>query len=110
LTRRLIDENRWRAARYGIEAEFIDEASRTSASVSQVLERWLADLQPDLEPAEMDALRPLRSVLALGTSAHVQTNLYATQREAGASHIEALRGVVDWLIQTTRAESAAATA
>jgi carboxylate-amine ligase len=110
MTRRLIDENRWRAARYGIQAQFIDEASRSSASVSEVLEQLLADLQPHLEPAEMDAIRPLRSVLALGTSAHVQTSLYATQREAGASHIEALRGVVDWLIQTTRAESQGTTA
>jgi len=110
MTRRLIDENRWRAARYGLEAKFIDEASQRSAAVGEVLEALLAQLEPDLEPGEKDALQPLHDVLAHGTSAHVQTRLYAARREAGASHIEALRAVVDWLIQTTRAESTAAAA
>jgi carboxylate-amine ligase len=106
ISRRLIDENRWRAARHGLEAHLIDEPSGEARRVDAILDALLADLAPELDPAETAALRPLRRILALGTSAHVQNGLFAAQRDHGGHQREALQAVVDWLIRETAAESA----
>ena len=101
-TRRLIDENRWRAQRYGIEAEFIDEAGERTQNVAQCLAAALELVAPDartLDPG--GALGTFSTILARGTSAHQQLARYDSSRAAGANHIEALRGVVDWLAETT---------
>jgi carboxylate-amine ligase len=101
-TRRLIDENRWRAQRYGIEAEFIDEAGERNRKVADCLASALELVAPDARTLDPDGvLGTLSAILARGTSAHEQLARYDGSRSAGASHIEALRGVVDWLAATT---------
>jgi carboxylate-amine ligase len=101
-TRRLIDENRWRAQRYGIEAEFIDEASDRTVSVTQRVAEALELVEPDARTLDPDgALGALTTVLARGTSAHEQLARYDASRSAGSTHVEALRGVVDWLLEAT---------
>ena len=47
------------------------------------------------------SIRRLGTIVARGTSAHVQLAHYAQLRELGASRVEALRGVVDQLVETT---------
>lgn len=101
LTRRLIDENRWRAKRYGLEAEFIDEQREHAVPVRTVLDELRALVAPDLGPGDAEALQPLDTILALGTSAHAQLAVHDAQLAAGASPREALRAVVDWLIAET---------
>ena len=49
--------------------------------------------QPEIEHA--------RRILARGTSAHRQLAHYREALEAGATPLEALQGVVDWLIEET---------
>jgi carboxylate-amine ligase len=101
-TRRLIDENRWRAQRYGIEAEFIDESGERNQSVAQRLAAALELVAPDARTLDPDgALGTFSTILARGTSAHEQLARYDSRRAAGANHIEALRCVVDWLAETT---------
>lgn len=101
-TRRLIDENRWRAQRYGLAAEFIAEGDEQNQDVTRRLGAALGLVAADahtLDPGGM--LETLRNVLVRGTSAHEQLVRYERSRAAGATHIEALRSVVDWLADTT---------
>lgn len=101
-TRRLVDENRWRAQRYGIEAEFIDEFGGKNQSVAQRLAAALELVETDARTLDRGgALGTLKAILASGTSAHEQLARYDSARAAGANHVEALRGVVDWLAETT---------
>jgi carboxylate-amine ligase len=105
-TRRVIDENRWRAKRYGVRAEFIDEKRRSSIPVEGVLRElrertadWLA-----LQGAEA-ALAPLERILAKGTSAHEQLRLYDDALAANVDEADALQVVTRWISKQTVAVS-----
>jgi len=101
-TRRLIEENRWRAERYGIEAEFIDEKRERTVPVAELVEEALRLVEPDARVLDSHGtLRALRTILARGTSAHAQLQTYEEALAAGANHRDALRAVVDWLLETT---------
>lgn len=101
-TRRLIEENRWRAERYGIEAEFIDEQRERTVPVAERVEEALRLVEPDASVLDRHGtLRALRTILAHGTSAHAQLQVYDEAIATGASHIDALRAVVAWLLETT---------
>jgi carboxylate-amine ligase len=102
-TRRLIDENRWRAKRHGMEAGFIDE---DTGGVRQAT-AWLDDLRALVaEDARalgcVDTLRRLGTIVARGTSAHEQLAVYAERRDDGMPRSEALREVVDHLLEATQ--------
>lgn len=101
-TRRLIDENRWRAKRDGLNATLIDEVSGTAVAVPDVVAGVL-DLVAD-EAARLDCIEPLshlRTILERGTSSHAQLRIYNESRADGASQDEALRRVVQWLACAT---------
>ena len=101
-TRRLIDENRWRAKRDGMEAHFIDERDGAVRPLTAWLDELMAMTAPDRAALGADrVLRRLPTLLARGSSAHAQLQAYEQAREAGASHDGALRAVVDWLIPRT---------
>jgi carboxylate-amine ligase len=101
-TRRLIDENLWRAQRYGFAAEFIDEIRDRSVRVPQLLAEALELVAEDAHALGADdALQTLPTILERGTSAHEQLAHYAASRDAGAGHLQALRAVVNWLLATT---------
>lgn len=102
LTRRLVDENRWRAKRFGVEAHFIDEASGTTIECARLLDLALELVAEDARRLECEEpLRHLGTILARGTSAHEQLAIYRARREHGASGVAALRAVVDWLIEAS---------
>jgi len=101
-TRPIIEENRWRAKRHGIDAWFIDDRSGDVVPVPQVLASLLELAAEDIERFGCrSALQRLDETLAKGTSAHRQLEIYAAGRAAGASHLAALRRVADWLASTT---------
>ncbi|MDC8014663.1 carboxylate-amine ligase [Tahibacter soli] len=104
LTRRVIDENRWRAKRYGVEASLIDEAAAVAVPFEAMLERLVAILAP--EAASFDCEREiahLTHIVRRGSSAHEQLAVYRARRDAGDSRLLALQHVVDWLIAATLA-------
>lgn len=104
-TRALIEENRWRAKRHGLAAEFLDEDSETVLPASLWLEKLLADVAPDAAALGCgDSLARLPVIAREGTSADHQLARYGALRADGASRIEALRGVVDALLLTTAAD------
>lgn len=99
--RRIIDENRWRAKRFGLQAQFIDEHGNTEPALAQ-LQRLRALCATDARALDcVDALRTLDDIVARGTSAHAQLALYRERRQAGANRHDALKAVVDWLLDAT---------
>lgn len=99
--RRIIDENRWRAKRFGLQAEFIDERGNTEPALAQ-LQRLRALCREDAQALDCtQALASIDDILARGTSAHTQLALYRQQRDGGATRAAALKSVVDWLLHTT---------
>ena len=102
-TRRLIDENRWRAKRDGTSARFIDEGQRKDSALSEVLPRLLETVNEAADRLGCrDALTRLDAIVREGTSAHVQLQIYNDARAAGEPRAKGLRAVVDWLVATTR--------
>ena len=101
-TRRIVDENRWRAKRDGIAARFIDEPSATAIPLPELLQRLLAFIGEDADLLGCTAtLARLGQIVEGGTSAHAQLRIYNERRAAGTSNQLALRAVVDWLATTT---------
>lgn len=101
-TRLLIDENRWRAKRFGTEAEFLgfdDDAPKPCKEVAQTL---LGLVEEDARMLRCEGtLAHIRTLLEQGTSAHAQLALYRQCRERGDSRTQALQAVIDWLIGAT---------
>jgi glutamate---cysteine ligase / carboxylate-amine ligase len=101
-TRRLIDENRWRAKRFGTDAQFIDYDGGEPESCKAVVTTLLDDVAEDAQRLGCEsALARVRQLLDEGTSAHVQLKKYHAAREQGDSRVKALQGVVDWLVEAT---------
>ncbi|WP_300299572.1 carboxylate-amine ligase [Ferrovibrio sp.] len=104
-TRLLIEENRWRAQRYGTTAGMIDFDARRVVPFTDIIEAMLGLIAEDAAALGCETeVAHARAILARGTSAAQQMALYRRLRdEEGASRIEALRAVVGWLAETTAA-------
>lgn len=101
-SRALASENLWRAQRYGVRADLIDEASAAALPFAAYLEATLALVAEDAEAlgcqVELDAVR---AIATNGASADRQLAVYGDARKAGLTENEALFAVVDWLAETT---------
>lgn len=101
-TRRIVDENRWRAKRDGIGARFIAPGSSSEISVADTLHESLAILSDQIERLECGrALATLQDILDRGTSAHEQLRLYDERRIRGDTPAAALKAVLKWVEHTT---------
>jgi glutamate---cysteine ligase / carboxylate-amine ligase len=97
-TRRIVDENRWRAKRDGISARFIAQASSSEIAVVDMLHETLAILSDQIEHLECgQTLETLRDILDRGTSAHEQLRIYDERRLRGDAPDKALKAVLKWL-------------
>jgi carboxylate-amine ligase len=100
--RALAVENKWRAQRYGIKASFIERGSKAAKTMSETVEDLLGRLRADAEA--LDCVREIshaRTIVARGSSAHQQVQVYSQARISGRSRTKALRDVVDFLLRTT---------
>ena len=105
--RRLIDENRWRAKRFGLDATFLALDGGEPVACRDAIARLLADVEEDARALRAEpALARVRAILAEGTSAHAQLALYQARCARGDAPIAALRFVVDWLAAATYGSSA----
>ncbi|HTV60850.1 MAG TPA: carboxylate-amine ligase [Verrucomicrobiae bacterium] len=92
--RALIEENKWRAARWGVEGKLIDFGNRTEVPMRILGEELLAfvdDVVDDLGSRE--AILPVHAILREGTGADRQLRVY---RETGD-----LKAVVRHIVQET---------
>jgi len=90
----LIEENKWRAARYGLDGKMIDFGKGTEVPVRELIRELLEfidDVVDDLRSRK--EIQHIRTILARGTSADEQLRIW---RET-----EDINAVVDWLIEST---------
>jgi carboxylate-amine ligase len=95
-SRALVEENKWRAARYGMDGRLIDFGKRTEVPMRDLVLELLAfvdDVADEL--GSRKALDYVHTIVREGTSADRQLQVY---RETGD-----LRAVVRWLVDETRA-------
>lgn len=90
-------ENYWRAMRFGRRGQYLDEhgGSRTAR-------QWLDETANRLQPASDEARQAFAqaaSILLFGTSADRQLTTFALARQSGASQPQALRLVLEQLLE-----------
>jgi len=101
----LINENRWRAQRYGFDEGLVDFGLGRVVPYADLLEELLAYIAEDAEALDCQAeVEHARTILARGTSAHRQLDIYNTAVAGGTEPTEALRAVVRDLVSETVAE------
>src|SRR5262249_46385341 len=93
--RALIEENKWRAARYGLDGKLIDFGKREEVPLRHLMQELL-DFVDDVvdELGSREGINYIYNILETGTSADRQLRVY---RESGGS----LEAVVDMLIKET---------
>ncbi len=100
--RMLVDENRWRAHRYGIDDGLIDFGRGVIVPYAELLEEMLELVDEDAEYFGCRAqVQHARFILAEGTSAHRQLACFRKALEDGADRHQALVAVVDLLTRDT---------
>jgi glutamate---cysteine ligase / carboxylate-amine ligase len=100
--RMLIEENRWRAQRYGTDRGLVDFGRGAIFPYASLLDEILVLVDADARHFGcVDEVAHGRRILARGTSAHRQRAICGAALADGATRAEALAAVVDWLIDET---------
>ncbi len=98
----LLEENRWRAQRYGVDGSLFDFGRGELVEFPALLDELLALVAEDASALGCSAeVAHTRTIVARGTSANRQLATYAAARKTGAEHHAALVAVVDALIAET---------
>ena len=100
--RMLLRENRWLAQRHGVEGQLLDLGKGRRSTFSQLASEISELVREDAEElGSIDAVEHARNIVERGSSAQRQKAVYARARADGADEREALRTVVDFLIEET---------
>ena len=100
--RAIVEENKWRAQRYGIHGSLIDLASGEAQPVSVALRTLLDLVWDDAEALNCgDEVAATQTILQRGTSADGQLSVYGDHLSRGKSKTQAIMAVVDWLAGAT---------
>lgn len=101
----LIRENRWLARRHGTGGQLLDLGRGQRTPFAALVEEMIELLTEDAEALDcVEEVRHARAIIKRGTSASVQIATYEEATASGASEHEALRAVVDRLIDETAAD------
>jgi carboxylate-amine ligase len=96
----LILENKWRAQRYGVEAQMADFGRRVLVPLPELIDELVEILRPHAGALGCIAeVEHARVMARRGSSADHQLNVYNAALGQGASDREAQVAVVDWLIE-----------
>src|SRR4030095_976872 len=96
--RLFVDENRWRAQRFGIEASLLDWRRGRLVSMTECLREVVELVEEDANALGCaDEVRAAASIVARGTSADMQLKVFQDEIADGADPDAALRRVVEWL-------------
>jgi len=94
----LIEENRWRAHRYGTRAGLIDFGHGEIVAYADLIEEILQLVAEDAAQLGCEKeIRHARTILERGTSAHRQLAIYQRALEKTGDSRQAFKQVVDWL-------------
>ena len=92
----ILRENKWRASRYGLDADIVVDEKGTVRPVRQAILDLVEDLTPTAKRLDCEAeLADVERILAVGAS-------YQRQRAVAADHDGDLRAVVDSLLVEMR--------
>ena len=98
----LVSENRWRAMRYSFDEGLIDFAKGAVVPFEELLEELLELTAEDAEALQCEKeIASVRDIMSRGTSAHRQLKAHELETAAGKNNDEALKAVVDMLIEDT---------
>ncbi len=98
----LVNENRWRAQRYGLDGGMVDFGRGEIVPFATLIEELLEVLREDAE--HFGCVREIEHALTIidrGAGSHSQQQTYRDALRSGATEREALRQVVDMLIEQT---------
>ncbi len=102
-TNMLVNENRWRAIRYGHREGLIDFAKGIIVPFEELVDELLVLVAEDAQALGCEGeLAHCREILERGNSAERQLKVYDIATAEGAEPEEALRAVVDHLIAETQ--------
>jgi carboxylate-amine ligase len=92
--RRLIDENRWRASRYGIDGKLIDFGRKCEMDERELLHEMLEFIAPEIDELGNHAeLAHVEKILREGTGADRQLAVW--------EHTHDMKAVVDHIVKET---------
>jgi glutamate---cysteine ligase / carboxylate-amine ligase len=98
----LIEENRWRAQRYGVSGKLLDLSLGSLVSVRELIEELCLLIVEDAKALNCEReIENLRLIAADGTSAERQLKVWKVALDSGADDREALVAVVDDLLEET---------
>lgn len=99
----LVQENRWRAMRYGSDQGLIDFGRGEIVPYTELLDEVLGMVAEDADRLGCtDEINHARNIVKRGNSAQQQVRVFDEALAAGASKKEALHQVVDHLVEQTR--------
>ncbi|MDQ0393117.1 carboxylate-amine ligase [Labrys monachus] len=100
--RAIVEENKWRAERYGIHGSLIDLASGEAQPVPELVGALRALVREDSRVLECEAaLAGIDVILQRGTSADCQLAVYGEQLSQGKPPATAIAALVEWLAGAT---------
>ena len=100
--RMLINENRWRAMRYGFDEGLLDLVKGEVVPFSELLEEIIDLISDDAAAFECEQeIAHLRTIMQRGTSAHRQVATMDAALADGATEQDALTAVVRFLVDET---------
>ena len=98
----LVQENRWRAQRYGIDRGLIDFGRKEMVDYADLAEELISLTREDAEIFDcVEEMEHMRTILKRGTSAHSQLATYDQAIKEGRSNELALVDVVRWIVKET---------
>ncbi len=98
----LIEENRWRAQRYGLDEGLVDFGKGEVVPYETLLEEIIGLTGEHAQALGcLTQVQHAREILRRGTSAHRQLAVFGEATAAGADKQEALKQVVDYLIEAS---------
>ena len=102
--RAITQENKWHAQRYGIAATFVEPFSRSPLTLPQWLDQVIDFIAEDIEALDCAGeIRHLHAIVANGTSADRQIEIFGKAKSVGRRGLTALKDVVDWAASETQA-------
>ncbi|MEM9669820.1 MAG: carboxylate-amine ligase [Pseudomonadota bacterium] len=101
----LLEENRWRAQRYGCTKSMIDLGRGECVAFGALIEEMIELVEEDARALNCEReVAHARTILKRGTSACRQLRRFAEAKDDGADDREAFHTVVDMLIEETAAD------
>jgi len=98
----LIEENRWRAQRYGVDDQLFDFGKGTLVPFAELINELIEMIAEDAtEIGCLAEIERTRDIVAAGTGADRQLHVLEEQLGRGIDRAQAMKGVVDMLIKET---------